>query len=162
MQRAERRQLARAMAKEISHSPANGGGARPAQTQTIAVQHTAKETLYPFAEDLEAYNLAIPNGAERLFNNFEAQSQHRQAAENRVIDSNLRQAERGQQYGFFTMLVAVIAAVFLAMYGHDWLAGTIVTVVLAGGFTAFITGRRKQDQDLANKRQAVANFPKSG
>jgi uncharacterized membrane protein len=110
-------------------------------------------TLYPFAEDLEAYNRAIPNGAERLFNNFDNQSTHRQGMENKVVDSNIRQAEMGQKMGFFVILVALGASVWMALKGHDAVAITIVSVVLAGGFGVFITGKVQQIQDLRRKQQ---------
>jgi uncharacterized membrane protein len=121
--------------------------------QQVVTTQAAKMTLYPFAEDLEAYNRAIPNGAERLFNNFDNQSTHRQGMENKVVESNIRQAEMGQKMGFFVILVALGSAVWMARTGHDAVAITIVTVVLAGGFGVFITGRVQQIQDLRRKQQ---------
>ncbi len=118
------------------------------------VQASAKTTIYPFAEDLEAYNRAIPNGAERLFNNFDRQASHRQEVEKQVIASNIKQAERGQLLGFGTLVVALVIAGYLAINGHDAVAGVIVTVVLAGGFSAFISGKVQQNRDLKRKQES--------
>ena len=116
-------------------------------------QAASKSTLYPFAEDLEAYNRAFPNGAERLFNNFDQQAIHRQGIETRVIESNIRQAERGQTLGFLALIGALGCAVCLAIMGHDTVAAVIVTIVLAGGFGVFISGKIYQRQDLKRKQE---------
>jgi uncharacterized membrane protein len=120
-----------------------------------AVVQTSKSTIYPFAEDLEAYNRAFPNGAERLFNSFESQGQHRQQLEDSVVKSNIRQAERGQLIGFGTIIIALGVGLYAALKGHDIFGGTVVTVVLAGGFSVFITGKVQQRRDLNQKREAA-------
>ena len=154
MQRAEKRELAREMAKEFVRG-AQGSAQPVPRPQGMAVETTAKSTIYPFAEDLEAYNRAIPNGAERLFDNFEGQTQHRISLENRVVDSNIRQAERGQVMGFITLVLALGTAVWAAHLGYEKLGITVVVVVLAGGFSAFITSKVQQYRDLRRKRQAA-------
>jgi hypothetical protein len=73
--------------------------------------------------------------------------------EKKAIDSNIRQAELGQKMGFFVIVAALGAAVWMALKGHDAVAITIVTVVLAGGFGVFITGKVHQIQDLRRKQQ---------
>ena len=155
MSRAEQRELARQAAKELlaKHNPMVGPRQEGIHVPAGAMVQQTKTTLYPFAEDLEAYNRAIPNGAERLFNNFDGQAKHRQSLENRSIDSNIRQAENGQKMGFATIVFALIAATWLAFKGHDMVAATIVTVVLAGGFGVFITGKIQQIQDLRKKKE---------
>jgi len=162
VKRAERRALSRQLAKTAMAvaTPQKGqiapqGGGQMALPMMSGQMVQAKTTIYPFAEDLEAYNRAIPNGGERLFNNFENQSTHRQALENRVVDSNIRQAERGQFIGLFLGVSGMAAGLIAALQGHDIFAGTIVTVVLAGGFGVFITGRKQQQNDLQQKRAAA-------
>lgn len=144
--RSDRRLAARETAKEILRKPS------PEPQHGAVFQAQSKTTLYPFAEDLEAYNQAIPNGAERLFANFDKQSTHRQEIEKRVVESNIRQSERGQFLGFFTLVVALGAAVWLALNDHDTVAGIIVSIVLTGGFGVFITGKVQQRQDLKKKQ----------
>jgi uncharacterized membrane protein len=152
VRRSERRLAAREAAKELV------GFTGTPQTSAVGrvIQSASKSTIYPFAEDLEAYNLAIPNGAERLFNNFDKQANHRQEIEQRVIDSNIKQAERGQLLGFLTIIVALVAAAGLAVQGHDMVASVIVSIVLAGGFGVFITGKVHQRQDLRRKQREQA------
>jgi len=141
------------MAKEIIKGP---GAAHPVPRQQSSIVTTqTKTTLYPFAEDLEAYNRAIPNGAERLFNNFDNQANHRIAIESRVVDSNIRQAERGQLFGFLTIIIALLVALWAAYIGHEKLAIAIVGVVLTGGFSVFITGKIQQREDLKRKKEAA-------
>lgn len=126
-----------------------------ARAQGMSVQTTAKSTIYPLADDLEAYNRAIPNGAERLFANFDSQTQHRIAIENSLVKSNIRQAERGQILGFSTGVLALVTALVAALFGHDQFAGVIVFVVLAGGCSIFITSQVQQRKDLEKKKQTA-------
>ena len=153
MQRAEKRELVREMAKELVKGAPQTAQPIQARHGGMAVATTSKSTIYPFAEDLEAYNRAIPNGAERLFNNFDGQTQHRIGLENRVVDSNIKQAERGQVIGFITIILALGTALLSAYLGFEKLAIAIVVTVLTGGFGVFITSRIQQYQDLKRKRQ---------
>jgi len=140
------------MARELTK---DATGQTVGQSQSLSVQASAKTSIYPFAEDLEAYNRILPQGAERLFRTFEAQSEHRRAIEIAVVTSNLRQSERGQRYGFLTVLLALSGAMGAAYLGMQVLAGVIVTVTLAGGFGVFITGKAQQKNDLQGKRTAA-------
>ena len=164
MNRAEKRAAAKEVAKELMASTpstpkavATFGAqmALPGVTSKMVHQSQTKTTIYPFAEDLEAYNRAIPNGGERLFTSFEAQAAHRQAMENRVVDSNIRQSERGQVIALLLAVTGIASALYAALGGHDVFAGVMVTVVLAGGFGVFVTGRAQQQRDLTQKRLAA-------
>jgi hypothetical protein len=46
-----------------------------------------------------------------------------------------------------------VTAAVLAVIGRDMVASVIVTLVLAGGFGVFITGKFQQRQDLARKHR---------
>lgn len=70
---------------------------------------------------LQEYNDALPDGANRIVNNWETESQHR-----RTVES------RSQILAFLVMLLAISAAVGCAYFGQPWVGGGIVLATMLG------------------------------
>lgn len=96
---------------------------------------------------LSQYDKVIPNGAERIFNSFEEQTKHRQKLESKLIESQVKRAERGQILGFILAILALCIAGVLIFFDHN-LAGTLfgsVTVISLVGY--FVTGHLKKSKN---------------
>jgi uncharacterized membrane protein len=109
----------------------------------------------PPPESLARYNEIVPGAAERILRMAETQSDHRKQLENRTVDSQIRQSDRGQWLAFAIAIAFLIGAVITALYGHDTVAGILggATVVSLAG--AFIAGKVQQQRNLAEKRPGV-------
>jgi uncharacterized membrane protein len=106
----------------------------------------------PDPEDLAKYNQIIPEGADRIMKMAERQSAHRIEIEKTVINSQQVQSQRGQYFGLVAVFVGVGASVYLAMNGHDVVAGVLGGTTVVSLAIAFITGRKAQQRDLQQKR----------
>jgi uncharacterized membrane protein len=109
----------------------------------------------PPPEILSKYNDAVPNGAERILAMAESQSQHRQALEKKVVDSNCRAQRNGTVFGFLLCLAAIGSGTFLIYIGKS--AAGLVPIIGALGALAgvFIYGKREQKKDLQRKGDAI-------
>lgn len=105
----------------------------------------------PTPEALKEYNAVIPGCAERIVKMAENQSAHRIGLENKVIDSQLSESKRGQYIGLVVALVCIGAAIWLALAGHDPVAGILAGGTVIGLVTVFVVGKKEQKRDLERK-----------
>ena len=100
---------------------------------------------------LNAYNSVVDNGAERIFQRFEKQSEHRMKLETHAVTEELKQSSRGQIFGFIISLFGLTLAALMAWLGHETFAailggGTIVSLA-----AVFVVGKYIQKSDLKEK-----------
>lgn len=93
---------------------------------------------------LNEYSDIVENGAERIFQMTEKQSNHRMQLENHALREELDQSRRGQNFGFILGLVGLILATILAIMGHEVVAGIFGTTTIVGLVTVFVIGKRAQ------------------
>lgn len=106
----------------------------------------------PPPEHLEGYNRVVEGGAERIFRMAERQSEHRVGLEDHSVKEGLKQSGRGQWFGFVLALVLIASAVFLAVNGHDVVAGILGGTTIVGLVTVFVIGKQRQ-QDPSEENQ---------
>ena len=85
---------------------------------------TAWNAPLPPPEMLIRYNDAFPGCAERIVNNAERQSEHRQILEKDTITGNLQREKTGQWMAFVLSLVILIGG-FVLIYMNKSVLGTI-------------------------------------
>lgn len=113
----------------------------------------------PSPQVLAQYNEVLPGLAERLVQQAEGQTRHRQDLERTVVNANVASEKRGQILGFILALVLGAGGLGLVALGHEpWGISVIMTdvVALAG---VYIFGKKKQRDELAEKRQAPGGPP---
>ena len=119
----------------------------------VASQQTTVEFRGPLPppEILQAYNKALPNGAERIVAMAERQSAHRQEIEKTVVKGNVTV----QKIGVFSSLLITLTAISLGsalIYNDKDTSGLAVIISsLACLVGAFIYGRRSQERERAEK-----------
>ena len=111
----------------------------------------------PDPHELERYNAIIPNGADRIMKMAEEQSRHRMELERKVISGQLKQTDRGQNYGLIIALVGLAISGLLGYFGQGVAASFIGGGTLVSLVTVFVLGRKKQEKDLAAKRPKQGN-----
>lgn len=103
------------------------------QQQARIIQQRISAVSYsgplPDPETLDRYNQIVPNGAERIFAQFEAQTAHRHDIERRVVRSNVFCQKFGSLSAFVLGAIAIGGGLYLAYAGRSLI-----------GFGAFFTG----------------------
>lgn len=105
----------------------------------------------PDPASLERFDQIIPNGAERIFDRFEKQSDHRMYLEKKVIESQIKDGQRGQVFGFIIAILFLIGSIYLAMNGFETVASVLGGTTVVGLVTAFIYGKKSQRKELQEK-----------
>jgi uncharacterized membrane protein len=121
------------------------------QVTSIKQSSTFRGPIPP-PEVLKGYNDIIENGAERILTMAEKQSTHRMQLENHAIREELKQSRLGQVFGFILGIVGFGLATFLALYGHETIAGIFGTTTIIGLVTVFVLGKKSQHNDLEEKQ----------
>ena len=105
----------------------------------------------PPAEELEAYNRMIPEGANRVMTMAEKQLDHRIEIEKVAVKSQQKQGSRGQVFAFIIAILAILASVYLSAIGHPFTGGVLGGSTVVSLVAMFITGKVLQRKDLQKK-----------
>ncbi|MBY6239737.1 DUF2335 domain-containing protein [Methylosinus sp. Sm6] len=93
---------------------------------------------------LREFEDLLPGGAERLFDQFEKEAEHRRSCEKKQLDAAIADTRLGQ---FLAGLYAVCAfgvAAFAIYKEANWAAVVIGGTTIVGGIVAFLRQREKE------------------
>lgn len=90
----------------------------------------------PAPDDVQRYDELVPNGAERLFAEWEAESAHRRKSERRALSAEIFERIGSRVMAFLFALGALGTTAYCASIDQPWPAaviggGTLVAVVAA-------------------------------
>lgn len=131
--------LSQAIHKTTVHQPQTvqmqPQAAPPAHITIQQVQQQWSGPL-PAPEQLKQFDAIVEHGAERIMTMAEQEAAHRRNQESVALHADSRGQLLGQLSAIVVAMGGIVAAVWLALAGHDWvavtLAGTtITTIVLA-------------------------------
>jgi putative inner membrane protein len=105
----------------------------------------------PDVETLNGYNRIIPNGAERLMQQVEKQSQHRRDIENKVVSWNNIESLLGQLFGLIIAGSVLYASYSLAINGHETVASILGGATIVGLTSIFVYGKKKQGEKFTKQ-----------
>ena len=108
---------------------------------------------------MREYNDLVPGGAERIFAVFEKQVEHRHLLERTVVQGNNRRADRGFWAALMLALIVVLGGFALAFLGKSLAGLAAIIIALASLVAVFITGRRHQAGELAEKADRASPQP---
>ena len=114
----------------------------------------------PSPQMLAEYNTVVSDGAERLLRIFEQQVTHRMELDNKEIEldnkeisndqysieQQFRESNRGQIFGFVIALVGIGSSIYLALHGHDTIAGIFGTTTIVGLVAVFVIGKKRKEK----------------
>jgi len=106
---------------------------------------------------MAGYNLAIPNGADRILALTEGQTDHLQKLEQKVVDHRNNSSDRGQWMAFGLAIVFGIIGTVLTLKGHDTVGGVVFGTTIVGLVTLFVLGKRADKKDLERKAPPKAD-----
>ena len=97
----------------------------------------------PHPQILNGYNGVLENGAERLFQWAQEESQHRRGIEQTMVNSETSLAARGQIIAAVIVTLALLGGLALIWFGKSvpLAIGLLVGVGLAGLAAVFTRGR---------------------
>lgn len=126
----------------------------PKQKQELVIQIASHFSgPLPHPDVLREYDAIVANGAERIFQGFEAQTKHRLQLEDFAVKSQIKQSGRGQIFGFIIAVLGLGLATVLAIYGFEILASVIGGTTLVGLVTIFVLGKSGQRRDIEKKKK---------
>lgn len=92
----------------------------------------------------KGYEEVLPGSAERILTMAEKEQEHRITWESKALNVMEREVFLGQWFGLGIALCCIIAAVFLAASGYQWVASILAGVSAVGLVGRFITKRNSQ------------------
>ncbi len=122
-----------------------------ARQEVRSVQYSYSGPL-PHPDILEQYNKIVPNGAERIFAQFEAQSKHRQMIEAKVIASNSFVQIFGAISALLLGLIALGGGLYLAYAGKSLVGFGAFFAGLASLVGVYVYGKRSQASERKAKQ----------
>ena len=96
----------------------------------------------PPPDELEKYERVSPGAAERIIAMAETQSSHRHELEKSLVNSEYKQASKGQICAAIIGTLAIISGTIAGILGAQWTGSVIGGLVVVGLVSAFIQGRR--------------------
>lgn len=144
--------------RPASHPSAQAGLHGIQQKNAVQQTHVFQGPTPP-PEVMERYDALVPGTAQRLFKLAEDESLHRRAIEAQTNAANIAAQEKqlsiveyqsraafrsdsiGQGAGVLVSLSCVAGAVYLAVNGHEWVAGGLAAIPTAAVIQAFFAKR---------------------
>jgi uncharacterized membrane protein len=106
----------------------------------------------PHPHILDAYDKIVPGAAERIITQMEQQAAHRQALENRVIDSDIFDSKLGLALGAIVSVAAITGGVVCAIFGHE--TGVILAAIPVPTLAAvFVYGSQQRRKEREGRLQ---------
>lgn len=123
--------------------PAKAPQAQPQQNGGTVIEHRSWSGPLPHPGDLAEYNKLVPNGAARLFQQFEDEAAHRREMEKADLAERIRERKTAQwmagAFAFSGLAVSVVAL----LLGHENVAGIIAGTTIVGVVTTFLARSRR-------------------
>lgn len=113
------------------------------------VQHTQVESYHgplPPAAQMEQYERILPGAAERIFNTYEKQVNHRHTIENHYVKSACLNSTMGVIFGFFVSIGTIAMSGYLVFKGFST-AGSIIGVSSIASLAGVFVYGTKMKQD---------------
>ena len=117
----------------------------PAQRQQAQAGSQVKAEFsgpLPPPDALEKYESVSPGAAERIIAMAETQSSHRHELEKSLVDSEYKQASKGQICAATLGALAIISGAIAGILGAQWTGSVMGGLVVVGLVYALIRGRR--------------------
>ncbi len=123
---------------------------------TIVTQQTVSFSgPLPQPSDLAKYEQIAPGAAERIIKMAEEQAAHRQKLEKKVIDSGIKNSNKGLNYGLLIGLSGFAVVAFCAYLKLQVLAGIIAAIDLGSLVGVFVYGSIQRKNERIRKEKEM-------
>ncbi len=125
---------------------------RDTQVELSRTEFRTHSGPLPPSDELLRYNEATPDAADRIITLAEKQQNHRIEMETHVIRCQQVQSARGQVIGGLLSSFLIGSGTWLAVTGHDAVAGVVFGTTVIGLAALFVIGKVVQRNDLNRKK----------
>ncbi|KRM54865.1 hypothetical protein FC18_GL001907 [Lacticaseibacillus sharpeae JCM 1186 = DSM 20505] len=112
-------------------------------SQQVQVAAQSVRGPLPAAAELNAYNRAAPNAADRIIKMAEQQASHRQRLERAQVVATIRDQYLGLVLGFLVCIAGIVAGAYVAVNGAPLTGSALSFGALASLVGTFVYGSRK-------------------
>lgn len=139
--------------RTVAPSRINDGYSSPKEIQSYVRQEVLLARLrsgpLPSSDELAAYDVVVPGMAERLLKNLEKQTDHRIDIEKKVIEGDIRRADRGLIAGWTFAMALLGASLYLIANGHESIGvtGLLGELAILGGSLVYSHYQRRQERN---------------
>lgn len=111
---------------------------------TVRVEGIAWSGPLPPPAVLKEFDQIVENGAERIFRQWETETQHRRELERKDLDDLIRDNVRSRWFAFSFVMAALAVCVVAIVFGAPWVAAVLGGGTIASVVWAFIKTRNSQ------------------
>jgi uncharacterized membrane protein len=108
--------------------------------------------LIPHPRLMREWNDIVPGSAEKIFNRFEKQSDHRMQMENHVVKANNFKQYTGPIFGFIIAMTTILGGIYTALKGLTFLGGGLSFSGLAVLVGAFLVNTYQKPKETRIKK----------
>lgn len=112
-------------------------------SQQVQVAAQSVRGPLPAAAELNAYNRAAPNAADRIIKMAEQQASHRQRLERAQVVATIRDQYLGLLLGFLVCIAGIVAGAYVVVNGAPLAGSALSFGALASLVGTFVYGSRK-------------------
>lgn len=125
--------------------------------QLVARQETVSFSgPLPHPSDLAKYEQITPGAAERIIKMAENQAAHRQELEKKVINSGVKNSNKGLNFGLFIGLTGFAVVAYCAYLKLQILAGVISAIDLGSLVGVFVYGSIQRKRERTQKEKEMS------
>lgn len=136
---------------------ATGQTRRPTMVSASRAEMSSYSGPVPPPAIAQGWDAIVPGAANRMLTMAENQSNHRISIEAKVVESNITNEKRGQNYAFVLAVLVIVGAFYLLATNHDITGfGTLLTGV-GSLVTLFVVGKKQGQKELDEKKEKVKN-----
>jgi uncharacterized membrane protein len=110
--------------------------------QILSATQTQWKGPLPPPAVLREFDVLVPNGAERIFAQFEKESAHRRDCEEKQLKFLIRDSRIGQGLAGLYALCAFGVTAYAISIGANWVAGVLGGGTIVGGIVAFLRQKK--------------------
>ncbi len=119
------------------------------------IRHERHSGPMPAPTQLAEYENVLPGTAMIIRDEFQANGAHVRAMESKAVEYTRQDNVDNRRVAERLVWAALAATVFLALVGHDWVAGTVAVSTVGAVVTGFLNKRRdsggRQGADVADE-----------
>lgn len=137
--------------KPVQQTPSAGNSNK----NVVSAQFTSVHYSHflPPPDVLERFEKLRPGITEELLQLAKQQSSNRISLEQKVVNSNVRNSNKGLNFGFIIALVGILSSVAAMYLGFEIGGSVLGGSTILGLVYSFIYGSRKRIEELAEKRE---------